>query len=808
VLRSSASPRLPARSVAVGPLSSATDIRLDVTLKLPDPSAATAYLASVSHRGSPYYRHFLAKGQFGQLFGPSLSEVAAVDAVLRSDGLDPGPVTSNRLEIPVKAPASLLNRAFHVNLERYRLPGGRVVFTTLSPPSLSTAVSGDIEGVLGLNDLAQAHSMLARTGNPVRSTPPTARLAESETGAPKPCAAAITAAESYGSLTSDRFASYYGLTPLYALGDLGQGVHVALTEFEANLPSDINAYKVCYNAHTTVNYIDADSPGPTGGSGSGEAALDIENVIGLAPRATIDVYQGVSSPGPSDIYDVYSDIVTSDLDQVIATGWGLCELDLEGATGGAAFVTSETTLFEQAALQGQTVFAAAGDSGSSDCYSDLGSSDSDLLAVDDPASQPYVIGVGGTTIGANSETVWNDSTTTGGGAGGGGVSAVECMPSYQPESTKSNKSNTAGLITSASVANKSCASGYMREVPDVSADANPDTGYVIYWTPNTTGGKPAWRGGLGGTSAAAPLWAAIAALVDASPFCVDYGSVDPSSKGTLAKDATGLMADSLYYIADTPYYPFAFYDVTSGNNYFTPAGTTSNANQLYPATAGYDMASGLGTPAVAYPGNFVPGLAAIICGITATKLTTTKITRVSPNLGVSMRSTKVTISGAGFLPIRGSDELKVGSKFITVSCKSTTRCTGTLPRTKAGTDDLRIFVEGLTASSLGKPDRFTFVGVPTITRVRPLLGPAKGGEVVTVHGTGFYGTVKVRFGPKQATDLHVYSPMRLTVWAPMGSGIVHVHVSALGGSSAQTPVGVYTYESPKPKAHPTKHPAG
>jgi hypothetical protein len=258
------------------------------------------------------------------------------------------------------------------------------------------------------------------------------------------------------------------------------------------------------------------------------------------------------------------------------------------------------------------------------------------------------------------------------------------------------------------------------------------------------------------------------------------------------------LADSLYYIADSPYYPFAFYDVTEGNNYFTPAGTTSNAGELYRATTGYDMASGLGTPTVAYTDNFVPGLAALVCGITATKLTATKITHVLPDFGPSTHSTKVTISGTGFMAIKGADELRVGTKYISLSCKSATRCTGTLPRTKASTDDLRIFVEGLTASPLGTQDRFTFVGVPTLTRVRPLLGPAKGGNVVTVHGTGFYGPVKVRFGPRRATHLHVYSPSRLTVWAPAGSGTVHVHVSALGGSSAQTAVGVYSYKAPKP----------
>ena len=253
------------------------------------------------------------------------------------------------------------------------------------------------------------------------------------------------------------------------------------------------------------------------------------------------------------------------------------------------------------------------------------------------------------------------------------------------------------------------------------------------------------------------------------------------------------MANSLYYIADSLYYSYAFYDITKGGNYFTPAGDSANAEMLYPATTAYDMASGLGTPSVAYLGNFVPGLAALVCGVTATKLTTSKIKAVTPNLGVSTHGTRVRITGSGFLPIKGADELRVGTKFVVASCATTTSCSVTLPRTKPGTDDLRMFVEGLTFTPIAKADEFTFVGVPTITRVRPLSGVAKGTTVVTVHGTGFLGAVKVRFGQRRATHLHVYSPSRLTVWAPPGSGTVHVYVSALGGTSRQTPVGLYRY---------------
>jgi subtilase family serine protease len=120
------------------------------------------------------------------------------------------------------------------------------------------------------------------------------------TAGPTPCTAASGIAKYYGSYTADQLASYYGFDPLYSLGDFGQGVSVALVEFEPDLSSDIAAYQACYGTNATVNYIDVDG-GAGSGAGSGEAALDIEDVIGLAPEATIDVQE----PALKIMYPVY-----------------------------------------------------------------------------------------------------------------------------------------------------------------------------------------------------------------------------------------------------------------------------------------------------------------------------------------------------------------------------------------------------------------------------------------------------------------------------------------------------------------------
>ena len=162
------------------------------------------------------------------------------------------------------------------------------------------------------------------------------------------------------------------------------------------------------------------------GPGQGEAALDIENVIGLAPQARIVVYEGPNTgQGP---YDTMSQIISQHLAQVVTTSWGECE-QLEGFGQASA----ENTLFQQAATEGISIVSASGDYGSEDCFPTP-----PTLQVDDPASQPFVTGVGGTSLSANTTTgarigegVWNDGTTV--GASGGGVSSFWKMPGYQAQ---------------------------------------------------------------------------------------------------------------------------------------------------------------------------------------------------------------------------------------------------------------------------------------------------------------------------------------------------------------------------------------
>ena len=681
---------VPRGAVRLGALAPGSKLRLEVTLKVRDQAALTAFLAAVSNRHSPLFHHFLRPGQFGPMFGPALSSVAAVRAALRQAGLSPGRVTTNRLAIPVVASAAAAERAFGTSLVRYRLAGGRVAYANTKAPRVAGNIARYVSGVIGLDNLVREQSMLVRPSPRIAGrhhTLPGRPFARPDASGPQPCSAAQAEAADSGSYTANELASYYGMSAFYGLGDLGSGVRVALYELEPNSTSDISKYKSCYGVSTSVSYTKVDG-GAGSGAGSGEAALDIEDVLGLAPSVAIDVYQAPNTG--TGAYDNYNSIISADNDQVVSTSWGECELELSSTTASA-----EQTLFEEANSQGQTVFAAIGDHGSTGC--DGSGEDNSDLSVWDPATQPFVLGVGGTKATSTAQTVWNESAN-GSGAGGGGLSIYWCMPAYQYQTA------IPGLINAHSVKNTGCPSAegkYVRETPDVTADGDPYTGYVIYHAGS-------WSA-IGGTSAAAPLWAAIAALTDDSPFCADYGSGD-----------VGVLPQGLWDIASTDHSyiysggvdePEILFDITQGNNDYTPSGY---AGGLYPATAGYDMASGLGAPLVPGVGSggsvsmFYPGLIAAMCRQYATKLTTAKVTSISPTSGTTAGGTTVTVNGSGFLPIAGADAVEIGTTLYSATCTTTTKCTFVTPKHAAGTVAVRVDAEDFTLSALTAKDKFTY----------------------------------------------------------------------------------------------------
>ncbi len=582
---------VPAGVRATGTLSGATRLKLTVALAPSDPSGLADYANEVSEPGSALYRHYLTVSEFASRFGASAATQQAVESDLRAKGLSVGSVSRNGLSLPVSGTATAVSAAFSVGFDQYSVPAGggtpaRTAYGATSAPALDTSIADDVQSVIGLSTVAAAMPEGLSPAGMQRSGPVSSQVSSrassgvdssradispqaNTSSGPVPCQIAKTEVdpsqkEYWTDYTYDELAGAYGLDPLYSAGDQGSGVTIAIYELANNVEnSDISAFDECYSISPTIDYTPVDG-GAT--SGAVESELDIETIAALAPGATIDVYQGPNA-GSGD-YDTYAAIIGADSAQVISTSWGLCE-----ASEGRSDAEALDTLFKEAAVQGQSVLAASGDSGSEAC------SGSNALGVQAPASDPYVTSVGGTTLSAytptRDETVWN----VGGGATGGGISKFFTMPGYQQ-----NAGAGLGVINAdSSAAPCGAPSGDdCREVPDVSADADPNAGYLIY---NDGNGDPSYvdpndaKGwiGEGGTSAAAPLWAAFLALVDASSAC----------DGT----PIGLANPSLYAAASSSAYGGDFNDITSGNN-----DLGDHNGGLYPAQTGYDMATGLGTP--------------------------------------------------------------------------------------------------------------------------------------------------------------------------------------------------------------------
>jgi subtilase family serine protease len=602
-VRIGSAPRLPSGTTLVAGSAAIQTMQIEVALAPRDPAALRAYADGVGDPRSADYRHYLTPSQFRDRFAPLRQTLIKVEAELRRHGLRPGAVTRNGLAIRVNATSAAIEHAFDIELVRVRLADRRdAVYNDLAP-AVDATVAPEIQAVIGLSNLAvmerldSGQASTGTHGNTIGANSFRTSSAHIATGGPQPCLKASEVAPGQGAYTADQIATAYGFAGVYQTGDQGQGVTIGAYELEPNSLSDIAAYQHCYNTDTTVTYAKVDGGAGTG-IGQGEAALDIEQLIGLAPRAKLLVYQGPNNnsdnPGTGP-YDTLAAMIGQDRVQVISNSWGECEA-LEGATDAHA----EDTLLQEAATQGQTFVSAAGDSGSEDCWTPPpGGNTNNALTVDDPASQPFTISVGGTSMSAigpaPTEQVWDDDNPeinysrfgVQQGAGGGGISSLWPMPSWQLTAP----ATLAVLNPASSGAPCGLAAGsYCREVPDVSADADPLTSYLDYWNGQGTNthAESGWQG-TGGTSGAAPVWAALFALADASGTC----------RGTLV----GFADPTLYALASASQATY-FNDITLGNNDFTPSG---NSSGMYAAGAGYDMASGLGTPKAAA---LVPALCA------------------------------------------------------------------------------------------------------------------------------------------------------------------------------------------------------
>jgi hypothetical protein len=754
-------PQLPAGAHVIGSTPSSQRLETSVVLLPRSVSALAAFAAEVSNVHSPMFRHYLRRGEFAARFGPTSASLRSVETFVRAAGLHLDTLSSNHLVLSVSGTVRQFSAAFSTTISNVRLASGALVRTN-SAVRLPASIARSVAAVIGLNDLLVPHTSLERhnmlrrptirgIGRHFSSAP-----GHGAPGAPAACAAAVgTTQLGFGGITDDQVSSAYGVDGLYTAGDLGKGQTVAIYELEPFSTADIAAFDTCYfgSSHTSqITRVNVDG-GPGTGTGSGESALDIENVSAIAPDAKILVYQAQNTEAGS--IDAYNRIVSDDLAQSASSSWGFCEADALTYSPGS--LAAENLIFEQAAAQGQTVFNSSGDGGNDSCAYQNGYPTSPVETEDDPASQPYVVGVGGTTAVSVSqppqEQVWNDGAD--GGGGGGGISRLWEQPAWMPASANALSSKTPCNAPTGEVC---------RTVPDVTGFADEYTGITVYigggWTT------------IGGTSSSSPFWAAMLAEINASSTC---------QASTSTKRGVGFASPLLYQVASNPTdYASGFNDVTTGNNDIY--NTTHGA---FKAGVGYDLASGLGSPELtAAPHVVGPGLAASLCAA-ALGTTTAKVSSIAPTSGSASGGTPFVITGSGFKPGGKSDVAQVTfgtSPAATLVVVSNTKITGTTstettPTTNSTLNGVTDHTGGVlvavttTNKEVAVGPEFHYVvqhagsTVPVVLQVGPTGGPSKGGNTVEIDGSGFTGATKVTFGGVAAT-FKVHSNVLISAVAP------------------------------------------
>ncbi len=608
----------PASDAVVGNFESA-NMTVDVVLAPRNEAQLAALLTAVYDPSSANYGHWLGKGRFEALFAPGAEQRAAVERYLQANGLTVGRSSSPFL-VRAGGPSRSVAAAFRTNLVAYRNRSGISYYSNAAAVRVPIALASSVRGVLGL---ANTIRMQPRYKRSLAASAATARCE-----APYPTVPQLVAAVNHGvyfpfgygagpgcnGLTPSQDNAIYGAPRVGARGK-GAGVSLALFELSAYQHSDIEAWtKYFYGRGYAPHLVDiAVDGGPLSPkcpsndtcplqpyAGDIEVDADIETQLAVAPdaRRTL-VYNAPNDYTGQTSLDEYARVANDDVADVLSSSWGVCEND-----AGAAYVQAENVIFEQMALQGQSFFSAAGDTGAFGCIRNDGTT---IVNVGDPAT-PWVTVVGGTSFGyynpgvnpepaypRDHETVWNvddlcnASANEGGhpgflwcaltGAGTGGNSEFWGRPFYQYGPGVTNPYTAYGNgTTNCNLARKGT---QCRELPDISADADEYTPYAEYCTANastpssscgfSSAQTPAGWFGIGGTSLSSPLWSGI--LADRDSF-----------QGHRTGNANPL----LYLLFDRD--PQGYF------NDMTDHGQKANNNGLFPVAAGFDLATGIGTP--------------------------------------------------------------------------------------------------------------------------------------------------------------------------------------------------------------------
>jgi len=620
---------LPSDSTPFGSTPANTPETVSFVLKLQNEGQLEAEV----EQGFP---SFLSVGQFAATYGQPTANIKALQSYLASYGIttqayaDDVDVVANGTAGEFDSALSESQQDFHVPAVRgtageFSIPAQNV-HAVANAPELPLRLAQDVTAILGLTNYSSYVSNMLHEDSavtPAESSSSNACVAL--TGVPDACN------------TVANFDQNYGLSPLVNQGAAGQGQTVAIVTLAAvdtGSPEDYWTdvlHQPNGNRPIDVVNIDGGPGAPSYAAGSGETDLDVEQAGGIAPDAKVIVYQAPNTdPGYADAFFTAA---SQNLAGSVSTSWGESETYLAAEVAAGAETNGYEAAFDEAflelAAQGQSTFDAAGDSAAYDATRDLGTTN---LSVDNPADSPYITTGGGTTLpwrgtltGSTGITanvsvpnqrawgwdyLWNAVATINQvplvdaaeqlvSGGGGGFSTTEAEPNYQRGVVGTSTYSAVPYLTPTGIeevapgdyqpttwsfdATPPVIAGYGagRAVPDLSADADPESGYLEY-SQSFVAGDPAdgvapgppLEGGWGGTSFVGPQLNGSTAVME-----------------SVLGHRIGFWNPVIYRAAESWNSPFAPLDQRG----------TGNDNIYYTGTPGtlYNEATGLGVPNLA-----------------------------------------------------------------------------------------------------------------------------------------------------------------------------------------------------------------
>jgi hypothetical protein len=510
---------------ASGRLPASTRLNLSIGLPLRNESALNSLLRELYDPASPNYRHYLTPGQFAEQFAPTAVDYQTVANFFGTNGFT-AIEHSDRMVLDVSGSVSDVERVFHLTMHTYQHPTkDRTFFGPDRVPSLNLTVP--ILHISGLDNYAFKESKMVKEKAVKRSANIAGR--------------AKTPQQTGSGPNQDYMGNDFRAAYIPGVSLAGTGQTVGLVEFDTYYTNDVLSYESQAGVSVPLTIVPVNGGVSSPGAGNAEVSLDIDVAMSIAPALDqIVLYEASTNTPWEDVLDAMA-TNTVYLPKQFSCSWA-------DDTAGAPNLTAEN-IFKKMQAQGQSFYQASGDG------------DAIVGGIPFPQESSNIMEVGGTTLtttGGGGPWVYETTWDWGGVAlsdssvgSGGGVSANFSIPPWQQGiSMAANEGSTT-----------------MRNTPDVAMTA--DNIFIV--------GDNGMDETVGGTSAAAPAWAAFTALANQQAAVHGLPSV-------------GFANPLIYGAGKSASYPTAFNDITTGNNFWALSLTN------FPAVPGYDLCTGWGTP--------------------------------------------------------------------------------------------------------------------------------------------------------------------------------------------------------------------